>query len=70
MTEKKVTKGVRRMKGKADCAELPGRLLEGLKTSKTRAFDLTRPSSPLQAKGAGGLCKRFAQSAGPGSDKA
>ena len=26
--EKKVTKGVRIMKGKAECAELPGRLLE------------------------------------------
>ena len=41
------------MQGKADCAELPGRLLEGSKTSKNRVFDLSTPKLPFASKGGG-----------------
>ena len=48
-----MTKGAKRMQGKADCAELPGRLLEGSKTSKNRAFGPARPKLPFASKGGG-----------------
>ena len=51
--------------GEDECADLLGRLLEGLKTSKNRASDLSTPRLPFASKRGRADCKRFAQSAGP-----
>ena len=51
----------------ADCAELPGRLLEGSKTSKTRAFGPARPKLPFASKGGGRIVS--ASRSPPGLDR-